>query len=185
MTIYFNPEDNGFYSDEDCGKRQIEVDVLNDDGEVIGKELQPNPVCLLPADAVEITDDLHSELIADQEAGKLIGFDEATQLPVSIDPPPPTDEELANIVKRAGEVYMDTGVTVPFTERDQSGIVAVKAFFDGLQEAVSLGLITQSEADAETTTMKFSNGEKLLLTRATFLPFALWFGRKRNAFFAS
>jgi len=138
-----------------------------------------------PEDATELSDVEKSTYWNKQAPdGKQLGAD-GNGRPVWVDLPPPSDEEMISRAKIAGEVYADTGVTVPFTEQDQNGVVAVKAFFDGLKEAVSKELITQSEADAETTTIKFSNGQKLQLTNQTFLPFALWFGRKRNGFFTN
>lgn len=47
-----------------------------------------------PDDAVEITDALHVELLAAQSHGKIISFDQATQLPVAIDPPPLTADQI-------------------------------------------------------------------------------------------
>lgn len=47
----------------------------------------------IPADAVEITDAEHAELMVGQSAGKLIGGD-ADGKPVLSDPPAPTREQL-------------------------------------------------------------------------------------------
>jgi hypothetical protein len=50
----------------------------------------------IPADAVEITEDLHTELIEGQSYGKIIAPpDVAHDLPWLADPPPPSLEELA------------------------------------------------------------------------------------------
>ncbi|WP_063625076.1 tail fiber assembly protein [Paraburkholderia mimosarum] len=48
----------------------------------------------VPADAVEITDETHRELLDGQSAGKIMSVDEQGGA-VLLDPPPPTDEQLA------------------------------------------------------------------------------------------
>ena len=53
-----------------------------------------NPNCLIPADAVEITDEQRSELLAGQTLGKVIAADDAGY-PILIDPPPPSAAEQA------------------------------------------------------------------------------------------
>nr|WP_315448060.1 phage tail assembly chaperone [uncultured Pseudomonas sp.] len=53
-----------------------------------------SPGCTIPKGAKEITDELHADLVAAQSAGKLIVPDSAG-LPMAIDPPPPSADELA------------------------------------------------------------------------------------------
>lgn len=51
-----------------------------------------NPDCLIPGDAVEITDERHAEMLAGQSSGLKISSDE-NGYPVLIDPPPPSAAE--------------------------------------------------------------------------------------------
>lgn len=53
-----------------------------------------NPACLIPADAVEIPQERHAELLNGQSIGLLISSGE-DGYPVLIDPPPPSPEEQA------------------------------------------------------------------------------------------
>nr|WP_109787512.1 phage tail protein [Pseudomonas sp. OV226] len=55
-----------------------------------------NPDCLIPADAVEITQERHAELFAGQAMGKQISSGE-DGYPLLIGPPPPSPEDLAAI----------------------------------------------------------------------------------------
>lgn len=52
----------------------------------------------IPVDAVEITAAYHAELLAAQSAGKRIVPD-VNGYPVAVDPPPPTDAELATAIR--------------------------------------------------------------------------------------
>lgn len=82
-------------------------------------------------------------------------------------------EELAaqvDAVKNKGELYAETGVTVPFTSKDAVGLLQIKSAF---------------ELGAEQTVMVFTNGERLPLTPDTFPDFAAWFVQKRNSFYIS
>ena len=51
----------------------------------------------MPADAVEITDEYHAELIDGQSAGKIIDW--SGDVPVLVDIPLPSNEELASIAR--------------------------------------------------------------------------------------
>ena len=77
----------------------------------------------IPADAVEITAEQHSELIEDQCQGKRIVADEAGH-PVLADPPAPTDEEMQVVRNQEARAYLtstdwyvirnqETGVAIP------------------------------------------------------------------------
>lgn len=55
-----------------------------------------SPDCTIPEGAREITDEQHAELLAAQDNGKLIVPD-ADGYPIAIEPPPPSDEELAAV----------------------------------------------------------------------------------------
>ena len=52
----------------------------------------------IPADAVEITESYHADLLAAQSAGKRIEPD-VNGYPIAVDPPPPTDAELATAIR--------------------------------------------------------------------------------------
>ena len=52
----------------------------------------------IAADAVEITSDEHAALLTAQSIGKRIEAD-ANGYPVAVDPPPPTDAELATAIR--------------------------------------------------------------------------------------
>ena len=52
----------------------------------------------IPADAVEITEELHQSLLADNSNGKVIQAGEDGQ-PVAVNPPEPTAEEKAAIIR--------------------------------------------------------------------------------------
>lgn len=54
-----------------------------------------NPACQIPADAVEITEEQHAELLAAQSAGKIITSD-ANGNPIAIDPQSPSADQLAD-----------------------------------------------------------------------------------------
>lgn len=54
----------------------------------------------IPADAVDITDVEYSTIMAGQSAGKRIQPD-ANGYPVAVDPPPPTDAQLAAAIRAA------------------------------------------------------------------------------------
>lgn len=53
----------------------------------------PNPDCLIPADAVEISVEEHARLMAGQASGSIIVSD-AEGYPMLADPPPPTPEQI-------------------------------------------------------------------------------------------
>ncbi|ALI05200.1 phage tail protein [Pseudomonas fluorescens] len=53
-----------------------------------------SPDCTIPEGAKEITDEQHAELVSAQNNGRLIVPD-ADGYPIAIDPPPPSEEELA------------------------------------------------------------------------------------------
>lgn len=59
-----------------------------------------------PADGVEITDELHAELLEAQSAGKVITADEDGN-PIAVDPPPPTREQSITILRAAVQAHLD------------------------------------------------------------------------------
>lgn len=61
----------------------------------------------IPADAVEITSEQHSELIEGQSQGKLIQAD-ANGRPVLADPPPPTTEQIIAQYTAGVQQHLDT-----------------------------------------------------------------------------
>jgi len=95
MPKFFSQTTAGFYAEEIHGARTIEG-VLN-------------PGCKIPADAVEITDERHAELLAEQSGGKVIIHD-AAGLPFAVDPPPPTKEQRKAGIQRQLEADLASGV---------------------------------------------------------------------------
>jgi len=96
-------------------------------------------------------------------------WDEATQS-VLVDPEWLLEEEarVKSKAKKEGEVYLDTGVSVPFTNENALAILQVKAAFE-------LGVTD--------TIIELDNGEKLPMSSVGFSAFALWFAEKRNSYF--
>ena len=72
--------------------------------------------------------------------------------------------------KNTGLPYLDTGITVPFTNEDAMGVLQVKAGFE-------MGLTS--------TVLHLSNNSKLPLTDVEFPDFALWFMTNRSGFFTA
>lgn len=79
--------------------------VIGDDGEEVFEAVPDmdaehplveveNPDCRLPADAIQISEELHRSLMEAQARGKVIRPGEGG-VPEAVDPPEPTDEELA------------------------------------------------------------------------------------------
>lgn len=102
--IYYSSSTRGFYSASVHGARTIMVPDPNfvpGDGQTV--EDAPlvemdNPDCMLPVDAVEISDDDHMALLQAQSEGKVIKAD-ADGKPVAADTEPPTNEQLATAVR--------------------------------------------------------------------------------------
>jgi len=72
------------------------------------------------------------------------------------------------LVKKEGELYLATGIKVPFKSHDALAVLQVKAAFE-------MGEVS--------TNIKLSNGQVLPMVAADFTAFATWFAQKRNAFF--
>lgn len=85
--------------------------------------------------------------------------------------------------KYTGELYSDTGVTVPFSNEVSIGVMQVKNGFDAAKELVSLGSMTQAEYDSLSVNLEISDAVRLTLTPATFISFSAWFWTKRGSFF--
>ena len=101
MTKFFSPSTGGFYTDEIHGARNIPdpsasapmISVYDpdwvapdDDPKAVAPKISTpdpdwvaphvdNPDCIIPADAVEITDETHAALLAAQSSGKVIAAD--------------------------------------------------------------------------------------------------------------
>lgn len=140
-----------------------------------------------PADAVELTD-LEKQTYWQQQAplGQKLGAD-ANGRPVWVDLPPLSAEEQAildnRLAKQTGELYADTGITVPFTNEVANGLMQVKNGFDAAKELVAAGAMSQADYDALSANLEISDTVKLPLTPTTILAFSAWFWTKRNAFF--
>lgn len=62
----------------------------------------------LPKDAVEIGEKLHKELLEGQSQGKVINFDTKNGIPVLIDAPVPTEEQLLSQAKIEAQAYLNS-----------------------------------------------------------------------------
>jgi predicted regulator of Ras-like GTPase activity (Roadblock/LC7/MglB family) len=62
--MYYSKTRGGFFPDDIYGTKTI----------LVGDVEVPNPNCTLPEDAVEISDELHKQLLQDQSDGKVIDF---------------------------------------------------------------------------------------------------------------
>lgn len=82
MTTYFSPSTCGFY-----------LDAIHGD--------------VRPADCVEIDEALRQELLAAQATGKSIAAGQ-DGLPVALDPPAPTRDQQATMLKRAVQAMLDS-----------------------------------------------------------------------------
>ena len=65
-----------------------------------------NPACTIPADAIEISDDLHREMIEAESNGKMIvaGSD---GMPEAVDPPPPTEAQMWVTVRTMRDALLE------------------------------------------------------------------------------
>lgn len=62
MQRYFSPETGGFFSEDVHGARQLDLEGV----------ATPNPDCMIPADAIAITDVLWHRLLIATSEGKAI-----------------------------------------------------------------------------------------------------------------
>ncbi|MDP1628869.1 tail fiber assembly protein [Parvibaculum sp.] len=103
MTKFFSATTGGFHDSETHGQRRISIPDpawTRPHLEAVHPSIEiDNPDCLLPPDAVEISDETHAALLAALAEGKWIAAD-ANGLPVAIDPPPPSPEEQAGEARR-------------------------------------------------------------------------------------
>jgi hypothetical protein len=119
----------------------------------------------MPADAVEITDTLHTELLYGQSNGKVIAPDK-DGMPILQDPPPPPppDPKLTGI-----EIE---GVMCSATKDDQAGLIAVLTAYQ-LQGAAF-----------KPTLFEFVNGNSLLITKDNIQEVITKWTPFRQSFFA-
>ncbi|WP_075259031.1 tail fiber assembly protein [Herbaspirillum camelliae] len=95
--MFYSPSTKGFYDEAIHGVRKLLILDQNWSGEEGAEErntLIDNPDCLIPVDAVNISDEEYLALLSGQAAGKVIvpGLDGA---PVLADRAPPTPEQKA------------------------------------------------------------------------------------------
>lgn len=167
MKIYYSKKTNGFYPSN-----------LKSTYQAAGT---------WPADAVELTKQEQDTYWKQQApSDQRLGAD-ANGRPIWVDLPPLSAEEQAKIdlqqAKATGELYADTGVTVPFTNEVANGLMQIKNGFDAAKELLEAGVMPQAEYDALSANLEISQAVKLPLTPATILPFSAWFWTKRSAFF--
>jgi hypothetical protein len=77
-----------------------------------------NPSCLIPADAVEITRELHAALLDGQSAGRVIASG-ADGYPVLVDPPPPSPEVMSAIERAWRDLQLAATDGVVSRHRDE------------------------------------------------------------------
>ena len=104
--MYFSARTGGFYDPEFHG--QFEPD---------------NPECLIPSDAVEISRERRSELLAGNAAGKIITADKAG-FPILADPLPPSADELADQERqwRDRQLALSDGVVTRHRDEIEDGM---------------------------------------------------------------
>lgn len=134
-------------------------------GKVI--QVQPNK----EAGFIKVSDDI------------VCGMNQNTDGSFSVDEVVLTPKQIASQAKQTGEIYADTGITVPFTNEVANGLMQVRNGFDAAKELVAAGGMTQADYDALSVNLEISTTVKLPLTPATILPFSAWFWTKRSAFF--
>jgi hypothetical protein len=78
----------------------------------------PNPACLIPEDALEITPAYHAELVAGPSQGKVIAWGD-DGYPFLTDPPPPSPEELAAVERAWRNALLATTDGVVTRHRDE------------------------------------------------------------------
>lgn len=96
MPKFFSPSTVSFFDEAIHGTLEIEKPQTRREikaGKRPAKE--PNPACLIPADAVPISDARHAELMAEVAKGRLIIADPRTNKPVAVDHMRTVDEIMA------------------------------------------------------------------------------------------
>lgn len=133
MSIFYSPSRQGFFDEAIHGPRTLlvpddaklaellaEADAARDDeDEEIEVERQKkamlaiketeNPDCLIPADAIEVSDEQHAALIAALSDGKIITTDGGTL--IAVDRDVPIDEQLEAIRRRRNRALKTTDWT--------------------------------------------------------------------------
>lgn len=100
MTQHYSKTTKGFYDTAIHGALTMPSE---QDPEV----MVPNPACLIPSDAVEITSALYHAMMAGQAAGQRIVGD-VNGLPILVDAPAPSDAELQRMLTAAVQIHLDT-----------------------------------------------------------------------------
>lgn len=111
--IYYSKSTQGFYS----------------------KEIHEN----IPKDAVEITEELHKELLEGQSNGKVINSDEKGH-PILVDPTPPTYEELVARVesaRKAAYANAQTGSDRLFAEAQRMQMMGLSGWEEVRDAAIA------------------------------------------------
>lgn len=94
-----------------------DMDAVSDTLEVV------NPACLIPADALEITRELHTALLDGQTAGQVISSDEHGY-PLLVDRPAPSPEYFESVerVWRDGQLAATDGVVSRHRDEQEEGL---------------------------------------------------------------
>lgn len=110
--MFYSTSTGGFYSEDIHGARFLEF-VAPDpvSGETLDRWSEPNPNCMIPADAIEITEEQYRELFEGQSQGKRIVADE-NGFPLLADPPLPTAEDIWQHIKAKRDQLQEAGCPV-------------------------------------------------------------------------
>lgn len=127
MGKYYSASARGFFDSEIHGARTVPSE---EDPEV----MVDNPACRIPADAVEITDERHLELLEAQATGKQIAPD-AAGAPIAQDSPPPTQAQREAGLRALVQQHLDAqaallgyqSIAVAVTYADEPAVPAYQA----------------------------------------------------------
>lgn len=99
----------------------------------------------IPSDAVEITIDVHRELINGQTTGKIIVSDD-TGFPVAVDPPEKTSEELAiSVREQRDKLLAETDYLVmPDYPLTKTASAKIKLYRQKLRDITSQGTFPEN-----------------------------------------
>lgn len=108
---YYSASAGGFFDSDIHGERELrEADpnwIATEEGAAAPLVAAPNPMCLIPVDAIEITSERYADLLAQQSVGKRISAG-SDGIPVAQDPPPPSTDEIKRQLISAVQRQLDS-----------------------------------------------------------------------------
>lgn len=126
--IYYSQSPAGFYNTESHGERRVLV--IDPEWSPPLKDGEPdaaaepklievdNPDCLIPVDAVAITDELYQSLLLAPSRSKIV-IPGPDGLPMEVDPPPMSDEEAVATERRWRDARLADSDGVVSRHRDE------------------------------------------------------------------